>query len=80
MNIPEEVLRRAKIFRQQIPAHGPTPLLVLPGCGDGDGCISCGAAIGKEHYRCETCAHAARLALEWAAHPGSEPDTAVAQS
>lgn len=71
MSISEEVLRRAKIFRQQIPAQGPCPLLVLPDSGE-SGCISCGTAIDEGHYRCGVCAQAVQLAFEWAAHPEAQ--------
>ncbi len=78
MIVPEEVLRRAKIFRQQIPAQGPCPLFILPGLPDlrdnDECCWSCGTWIERRqgHYRCDLCAQALRLAFEWAARPERE--------
>jgi hypothetical protein len=61
----KEILRRAAIFRERARAFGVCPLLVLPDCPDGDGCLSCGAEIPTGHfYRCQVCALAVRLALE----------------
>ena len=59
-----EVLRRAAIFREQVRTPGPCPILALPDCPDGDGCLSCDATIDPGHFRCELCALAVRLALE----------------
>ncbi len=59
-----EVLRRAALFREQVGRPGPWPILALPGREEGDGCLSCGAKIDRDRFRCELCALAVRLALE----------------
>ncbi len=61
----KEVLRRAAIFRAQARTPGPCPLLVLPDCPEGGGCLSCGAGLPSGHrYRCALCALAVQLALQ----------------
>lgn len=58
-----EILRRAAIFREQAGTPGLCPILALPDCPHGDGCLSCGATIAPGHFRCELCALAVKLAL-----------------
>ncbi len=63
-----EVIRRATIFRQHalgfIQRGRALSILALPECPGGDGCLSCGAAIGPGHFRCEACTLAVQLALD----------------
>jgi len=64
----KEILRRAATFREQARRfiqHGRLlPILALPDRPEGDGCLSCGAALEGRPYRCELCALAVKLALE----------------
>jgi hypothetical protein len=63
-----EILRRAVVFREQAAGFildgRPLPILALPGCQEGDGCISCGTALEGRRFRCEVCTLAVKLALE----------------
>ena len=61
--VVREVLRRAVLFRDQVRTSGPQPLLVVPGHEGSEGCLSCGAALGRDHFRCPLCVLAVMLAL-----------------
>ncbi len=64
-----EVLRRAKVFREQaqefIRQGRLLPVLALPGAPETPGgCLSCGGTLYEGQYRCPMCALAVKLALE----------------
>lgn len=62
-----EVLRRAAIFRAEVGRFirdgGVPPLLTLPDHPQGP-CVSCGADLDGNRYRCPVCVLAVNLAVE----------------